>query len=111
MYKENHEEFFIKILEKIKSDLKEIEGSSSMVEIKEKIHELMDFMNCETPDNRSVLEDMIYSRLLETRGVNPELNTYLYILYRNFTQNKISMQEAERLYIQYSKELSPAKNI
>lgn len=95
----------LKILEKVQNRLKELEAFCIDYDTKEKIHNLIDFIEDETSENKVVLAEMIYNKVKETRGVSPELNTYFYLLYRNLEQDKVSLEEAHRLYDMYVKEL------
>lgn len=94
----------LKILEKVQAKLKEIELLCIDCEAKEKIHNLIDFIEEETSENKTFLAEMIYNKVKETRGISPELNTYFYLLYRNLEQDKVSLEEAHRLYDMYVKE-------
>lgn len=100
----NSKGFSFRILEIIQSELKEIETLNSVYEVKDRIHKLLDFIEQETLNNKTVFEEELYSKIKETNGINPELNTYLYLLYRNLAEDKISIHEARRLYEMYLKE-------
>lgn len=104
MDKEHEEGFYINIIEKIHRDLKYIDSLSSVSDMKEKINEMIRFIDDETLNNKGIFEEIIGLKLKETANKNPELNTHLYILYRNLNQNKISIQEAKKIYKIYLKE-------
>jgi hypothetical protein len=95
----------IKIVEKIQNDLKEIELICTDVFVKEKIHMILDYIEQETTDNKTVLEDLIKEKIKETKALSPELNTSFYMLYRNFMDGRITVKEAQILYDMYVKEL------
>jgi hypothetical protein len=104
MNKSYSENSSIRILQKVQSQLKQIEDMGSVQEIKKEIHELLGFIEQESMENKAVLEEMIHIKIKETSGVNPEVNTYLYLLYRNLIQDKVSINEAQKLYKMYVKE-------
>lgn len=97
--------FTLKLVEKIYKELKNIEIDCSDYIVKEKLHNLIDLIEKETLENKIIFTEMIRAKVKETRGVNSELNTYFYLLYRNITEGKISMKEAQTLYDMYVKEL------
>lgn len=43
------------------------------------------------------LEDLIYDKMIEARGVNDQLNARLYMLYQDLVNNKISREKAKDL--------------
>jgi hypothetical protein len=103
---ENHfDSMSLKIIEKIQLDLRETELLCSDYLVKEKIHKILEYIEQETTDNKMVLEDLIKEKIKETRGINSELNTSFYFLYRNFLEEKITIQDAKDMYEMYSKEL------
>ncbi|GLC30857.1 hypothetical protein [Clostridium omnivorum] len=104
MNNNNSEVFAIQILEKVQLQLKEIEIISTDYRIKEKIHKLLDYIDLETSNTKAEFAEMIHLKVKETKPLHPELSTYLYLLYRNLMQGKISLQEAQGLYEMYMKE-------
>jgi hypothetical protein len=94
----------LKILEKVQNKLKEMELSCPDYETKEKLLNLIDFIEEETSDSKTIFAEMVYNKVKETRGVSSELNTYFYLLYRNLEQDKVSLEEAQKLYNMYVKE-------
>jgi hypothetical protein len=99
----------LKVLEKVQAKLKEIELQCIDYETKEKLSSLIDFIDGETSDSKTVFTEMIYNKVKETRGISSELNTYFYLLYRNLEQDKVSLEEAHRLYDMYVKEFEYTK--
>jgi Tol biopolymer transport system component len=93
--------FELEIVNKINDKLKEMEHMTSLQEIKGKIHKLIDFIEEETASDKEAFEEMIYSKVKETNGKNSDLNTHLYMLYRNLIQNKITLHEAQKIYEMY----------
>jgi hypothetical protein len=93
--------FELEIIKRIKDELKEMDNITSINEIKGKIHGLLDYIEDEISSDKEAFEDMIYLKVKETSGINPDLNTHLYMLYRNLTQNKISLHEAQKIYQMY----------
>lgn len=104
MSNNNSEVFAIQILEKVQLQLKEIEIMSTDYRVKEKVHKLLDYIDLETSNNKVEFAEMVYSKIKETKPLYPELSTYLYLLYRNLMQGKVSLQEAQGLYEMYMKE-------
>lgn len=104
MSNNNSEVFAVQILEKVQLQLKEIEILSTDYRIKEKIHKLLDFIELETSNTKAEFAEIVHSKVKETKALYPELSTYLYLLYRNLMQGKISLQEAQSLYEMYMKE-------
>lgn len=105
MNKNNDDSRVLKILKKVEEDLREIQFISGDYKVKEKISMLLEFIEEETINNKEILEKLIYNKIKETKGRSPELNTDFYLLYRKFSEGKISIQEAQRLYDSYEKEI------
>jgi hypothetical protein len=99
------ESLSVKIVERIENELREIELICADVFVKEKIHKILEYIDQETTDNKTVLEDLIKEKIKETKTSSPELNTNFYMLYRNFIDGRISVNEAQALYDMYVKEL------
>lgn len=93
-----------KIIDNIRMKLEEIEVLASISEIKQRIRELIEVIDDETLNDKSVFMEKIYCKVKETSGVNEQLNTYMYLLYRSLGEGKISVKEAERLYDMYVNE-------
>lgn len=106
MFNDRLDNINIKLIDKIMAELRDIELDCSDIMVKEKLHNLIDMLEKETIDNKLFLEQMIKARIKETRGVNPALNTYFYLLYRNFIEGKITMKETQTLYDMYIKEMN-----
>lgn len=104
MDKEMLEVNAFKLIEKIKDELEEVEALQSIYEIKKRVNDMIRYIEEETEENTSTLSDKIYLKVKETSRTNPELNTSLYLLYRNLIQGKISAHEAKKLYGMYLKE-------
>ena len=105
MDKDYSESFAFKIIEKVQVELSEIEISCSDYIIKERIHELLEFIKSETPSYKIKFAEIIYSKIQETKGLHSDLNLDFYLLYRNLVKGKISTDEAHNLYDMYIKEL------
>lgn len=104
MNNKNSEVFAIQILEKVQLQLKEIEILSTDYRVKEKVHKLLDYIESETSNRKADFAEVIHLKCKETKALYPELSTYLYLLYRNLMQGKVSLQEAQVLYEMYMKE-------
>jgi hypothetical protein len=94
----------LKVLEEVKNKLSEIELYCLDYTTKEKVHNLISFIEDETTNSKTVFADMIYDKVKETHGVSSELNINFYLLYRNLQQDKISLEAARRLYDMYVKD-------
>lgn len=105
MDKNAFESIFLKLIERIQIDLRETELVCSDYLVKEKIHNILDYIELETIDNKVILEALIKEKIKETKCVNSELNTSFYLLYRNFLEGKITIKDAQSMYVMYTKEL------
>ncbi|MCM0650497.1 hypothetical protein NBE98_19210 [Clostridium swellfunianum] len=105
MEKEDLESVYIRLIEKIRMDLNEIEVYCADYFIKEKIHKIIEYIDQDTKNNRTVLADLIKEKMNETKTMNSDLNTDFYFLYRKFLDGKINIQDAQQMYDMYSKEL------
>lgn len=100
------ERYSLKIIEKIEEKLRDVELSTSDYLVKEKIENIIEFIEKETKDNKFFLEEMIKNKINETRTTNPKLNTNFYMLYRNLTEGRITREEAKAIYDIYIKEIA-----
>lgn len=100
----NFESFSLKIIEKMQIELKEMELICADYVVKERIQKLLELIELETKENKIILSELIQDKIKETRGVNSELNTNFYMLYRKLAENKISILEAKGIYEMYTKE-------
>ena len=100
------ESFTLKLIEKIQQELKNIDSICTDYLVNERIHNLLEFIEKETSENKGIFTEMILSKIKETRRTNPELNTDFYLLYRNVIEGKITMKEAQVLYDMYVKEMN-----
>jgi hypothetical protein len=96
--------FTFKIIENIKIELKEIEKLNSASEMRNRIKKLLETIEDDTIGDKSAFLEIIYSKLKETRDINPQLNTAFYLLYRNLMEDKISILEAQKLFNMYINE-------
>jgi hypothetical protein len=94
----------LKFIEKIKIQLKEIEELNSASEMRNRIKILLKCIDDETVGDKSTFLEIIYCKLKDTKGNNPQLNTSLYLLYRNLVDDRISIQEAQKLFNMYINE-------
>jgi hypothetical protein len=102
----NSESSSLKTLEKIQIELSQIEVLCSDYALKERIQKLLEFIKRETPSSKIVFSEMIYSKIVATKGIYPDLNLSFYLLYRNFAEGKISSEEAQNLYEAHLNELN-----
>jgi ASC-1-like (ASCH) protein len=97
----NSASFTLKIIDKIKIELKEIEELNSYSEMKKRIRMLLKCIDDDTIGDKSAFLEIIYCKLKESKDSNPKLNTSLYLLYRNLIDDRISIQEAQKLFSMY----------
>lgn len=90
-----------RIIEKTKEGLIDVEELSSIVEIKQKLRQIISFIDEETTSNKIIFSEKLYWKVKETRNSNPKLNTCLYMLYRVLMEGKVSLIEAQRMYNMY----------
>jgi hypothetical protein len=64
------------IINKIRKELDEIYGLTSVNEIRQRIHKLITVIDDETLNNKSVVMEKIYCKVKETNGVNERLNEH-----------------------------------
>jgi hypothetical protein len=97
----NSESMAFKIILRIKNELQDIEAMDSAREIKGKILDVLKFIDEDVFESKKMLLDVIHDKIKETRDRKPDLNTQLYILYRNLAEEKITPEEAQKLYEMY----------
>ncbi|WP_251860498.1 hypothetical protein [Clostridium sp. Marseille-Q2269] len=92
------------LMTKMLSELKDIQTLSSERLLQQKIDLLIKYVdNMLKYKDDEPFEDTIYKKMKEVRLDNPELNSKLYILYRNLSDGKISEEDARILYDVYIK--------
>ncbi|WMJ79201.1 hypothetical protein RBU49_09895 [Clostridium sp. MB40-C1] len=88
------------VIEKVLLELKEIRDFFPEDTLKVKIDNVMHIISKAT--NYSIedkaLVDIIYDKMKEAEGKNPELNTKLYMLYRSLSDGKTSEEDANQLF-------------
>ncbi|WP_243149494.1 hypothetical protein [Clostridium niameyense] len=91
-----------KTMEKILFDLKEIRIICSDKKIKERIQSIIEFAQSKIYSQMEPsLKELIYNKMKETKKNNPDLSSKLYILYRNLIDEKISEEDAKKIYESY----------
>lgn len=88
-------------IKKILYKLMEIEMLSTDYRQKKDIQYLIDFIQRLAPSSESEnisLEDLVYNKMVETKGIDDELNAKLYILYQDLKNDKISRDKAFEIY-------------
>jgi hypothetical protein len=89
-------------LEKIIYELREIEILTPEGPVKFRVNNLIESIIKVTGVNSTnSLEERILKKMKESKVNNPELHTKLYILYRNLSEAKISLESAEGMYENY----------
>lgn len=89
-------------LEKIILELKDIEKLTPDGAIKIRLNHVINNIESITGmSSDSPLEVRILKKMNEARVNNVELHTKLYILYRNLTEGRVSLSEAEEMYELY----------
>ncbi|MCY6959047.1 hypothetical protein [Clostridium brassicae] len=88
------------VIEKILLELKEIRDffpeDTLKVKIDNVMHTISKATNCSI-ENKALV-DIIYDKMKEAEGKNPELNTKLYMLYRSLSDGKTSEEDANQLF-------------
>lgn len=69
--------------------------------VKKRLIELFNHLNRITDSNEMNIEEIIEKKLMETKRTDKELNANLYILYQNLKREKISVEDAKRLFEDY----------
>ncbi|GAA0746357.1 hypothetical protein [Clostridium oceanicum] len=92
------------LLEKILSELNEVQTLSSERLLQEKVGILIKYIeNLVENKDEIPFETIIYNKMREVRLKDPELNSKLYILYRKLSDKKISEEDARIMYDVYIK--------
>lgn len=92
------------LLEKILSELNEVQTLSSERLLQEKVGILIKYIeNLIENKDEIPFETIIYNKMREVRLKDPELNSKLYILYRKLSDKKISEEDARIMYDVYIK--------
>lgn len=97
-------DFALRVIEKIKTELKEIKELNSAYEMRNRINMLLKYIDDDTTGDKSAFLDIIFIKLKEAKDINPQLNASLYLLYRNLSDDKITIQEAQKLFDMYINE-------
>lgn len=88
-------------VDKIQTKLRVIRLTTAEPAIKGKIEEILDIINNElNPDSMSIGE-IIYNKMSESKAIDKELHVRLYMLYRKLLDDKISEEDAAKLYQLY----------
>jgi phosphotransacetylase len=69
--------------------------------VKKRLIELSNHLNEMTNSQNINIEEMIEKKLVETKRTDKDLNASLYILYQNLKREKISVEDAKRLFEDY----------
>lgn len=88
------------VLEKVLLELNEIKNLFPEESLKIKVNNLITILSKASNfdiDDKSLL-DIIYEKMREARGKNPELDTKLYMLYRSLSEGKTSEEDARQLF-------------
>lgn len=89
-------------LEKIILELVDIEKLTPDGPVKVRVNNLIENIKSVTGVNSDIsLETQILKKMRESRVNNVELHTKLYILYRNLSEERVSLEEAQGMYENY----------
>ncbi|APM38534.1 hypothetical protein [Clostridium kluyveri] len=98
-------------VDKIILGLKSIKVSTTNKVIVENIEKLLNLLKKELDEESIPLKDRILEKMKETKGIDPDMNANLYILYRNLDNEHITEQQAQELFDTYVKMESYNKKI
>ncbi|MBK1812930.1 hypothetical protein JHL18_20105 [Clostridium sp. YIM B02505] len=95
-----------------KEDIESIETKLNIIKLlivdqyaKGKVDEILNIINKEeVVDKKVSIDEIIYDKMNEAKGIDPELNANLYVLYRKLQDKRIDPLEAMRLYEIYTNE-------
>lgn len=93
-------EYILKVLYK----LIEIEVLSNDMKQKSEINFLVDFIQkyiLGDMHEKLDLQDLIYEKMIEVKGLDNDLNARLYILYQDLSNGRISQEKALDLFTMY----------
>lgn len=101
----NNEKILIKkeVIDKIKAGLHTIRLTTKDKNIKKEAEILVQLLENETNSGGISLEEKIFQKMKETKGVDPDMNANLYILHRKLVNGQISEQHALELFQSYVK--------
>lgn len=85
-------------LEKIKTKLEGLKVTVNSDSAEGVIYDILNLLDDELKVKQISVKSKIYSTMEQTKFSNPDLNFKLYILHRKLQENKISDEEALRLY-------------
>ncbi|MCY6484677.1 hypothetical protein OW763_10025 [Clostridium aestuarii] len=89
-------------IEKILSELKEMEVMCTNDRLTLKIQKLIKTVNNAANWSEEIsVEDIIHKKMKESAKKNPDLNLKLYMLYRDLSDGRISEEKAKELYETY----------
>lgn len=90
------------MIEKITSELEEIEILACEEVIKTKVQNLLEYINSVSGINKKEsFEDILHEKMKESKTKNPELHIKLYVLHRDLEKGKVSEYNARGLYEDY----------
>lgn len=98
-------------IDKIILGLKSIKVSTTNKIIIEDIEKLLNLLKKELNEESIPLKERILEKMKETKGIDPDMNANLYILYRNLDNEHITEQQAQELFDTYVKMESYNKKI
>lgn len=98
-------------IDKIILGLKSIKVSTTNKVIIKDVEKLLDLLKKELSEESVPLKDRILEKMKETKGIDPDMNANLYILYRNLDNGHITERQAQELFNTYVKMESYNKKI
>lgn len=90
-------------IDKIILGLKSIKVSTTNKVIIRDIEKLLNLLKEELNEDDIPLKNRILEKMKETKGIDPDMNANLYILYRNLDNEHITEQQAQELFNAYVK--------
>lgn len=85
-------------VETLQTKLRILKITSTETAVKSKVEEILNIIDSEIQEKNKSIEEIIYEKMNETKVNNKELNVKLYMLYRKLLDEKITKEDAVRLY-------------
>lgn len=98
-------------IDKLILGLKSIKVSTTNKFVMKEVEKLLSLLKDELNRDDIPLKDRILEKMKETKGLDPDMNANLYMLYRNLDNGHINEEQARELFETYVKMESYSKKI
>ncbi len=88
-------------IDKLISGLKSIRITTREKATRKEVDKLLDLLQEDLNQKNIPLKEQILEKMKESKGVDPNLNANLYILYRNLDSGRITEEQAFELFQMY----------